>query len=113
MSDTTETYPWGDMIWHKASPAPFTAASMFIHSGAHCGKHCHDNADEMVIVSAGSIELHFEDGDTVTLHTGESYLVAKDTPHEIVNHPHAPARVTLVFDNVDRTYIPFEETPMH
>jgi len=113
MADVTETYPWGDLVWHSANPSNFKAASMFIHSGARCGKHCHDNANEMLIVSAGAVTVEIEDQDPIELQSGDSRLIPTGTPHEIVNHPNAPARVTLIFDDPNRTYIPLEDTPAH
>lgn len=49
--------------------------------------HTHDDEDEMFFVLDGVLDVH-ERGKTVTLHTGEFYIVPRATEHRVVPRGH-------------------------
>jgi len=49
--------------------------------------HSHDNEDEMFFVVDGTLEI-LEKDKTITLNTGEFYIVKKGVEHKVVPHGH-------------------------
>ena len=49
--------------------------------------HAHDNEDEMFYVIEGVLDIQMRD-ETVTLQTGEFYVVARGVEHRVVPHDH-------------------------
>ncbi len=104
---------WGSLVWmanQSLSGSSVAVARLILTAGQSAygqsgKKHRHPNADEVIYVFKGKIQVQVGE-EAAKLQSGDALTVPANTPHRIENVGAEDAEMTLSYSSGDREYVP-------
>ncbi len=83
-----DPFPWGDVGWRCAAKntgcTSFVVIDVSLAPGTGHEFHRHPHQDELIVIKAGSVVQYIE-GESTTLHVGDSVYIDRDVVHASYN----------------------------
>ncbi len=112
-SDSRKTVAsWGSLAWvanQGLTGSAVTLGRMCLHPGESGGRHRHDNADEIIYLTAGSAVVEAGE-ESVALRAGDTLAIPAGLSHRIHNRGREEAEMILAYSSGSREYTPEQDS---
>ncbi len=97
---------WGSLAWmanQGLTGSSVTVGRLILYPGFSDSSHSHPNADEVIFLLRGSVDVEFG-GSEVALLPGDALTIPLRVPHQIKNTGEVEAEMTLSYSSGSRKY---------
>ena len=99
---------WGSQVWMATrglTGSSLSLTRMILTPGQSGEAHRHPNADEVIYLVKGNVEVRAGD-DTFSLDATDALAIPGGLPHQIHNHGLEDAELIISYSTGDREYVP-------